>query len=85
MVNEYSSGPLVAIEVLGEDSVIRVRAIAGPRDVDVAQRIRADTLRAKYGVSASTPGAGRAKLAIHTTDIPGDGPLECEELFALID
>jgi nucleoside diphosphate kinase len=85
MVNEYSSGPLVALEVEGEDAVFRVRAIAGPRDVDVAQRIRPDTLRAKYGISASTPGAGRAKLAIHTTDLPGDGATECEELFALLD
>ena len=62
-----------------------MRAVAGPRDVDVAQRIRTDSLRAKYGISAATPGAGRAKLAVHTTDLPSDGPLECETLFGMID
>ena len=84
-MNEYSSGPLVALEIAGEDAAIRLRAIAGPRDIDVAQRIRADSLRAKFGVSASTPGAGRAKLAVHATDLPSDGPLECETIFGLVD
>jgi len=86
LVNEYSSGPLLALEVRGEDAVLRLRAIAGPRDVDVAQRIRPESLRAKHGTPASAGGPGcRAKLAVHATELPEDGPLECETLFSLVD
>jgi len=86
MVNEYSSGPLVALEVCGEDAVAQVRAVCGPRDVDVARRVREQTLRAKYGVPAGlgNPG-GRAQLGVHCTDLLEDGPLECEYLFSLVE
>ena len=74
------------MEVKGEDAVLRVRAMAGPRDVDVGLRIRPESLRAKFGTPASQGGPGlRGKIAIHTTDLPEDGPLECENLFSLID
>lgn len=87
MVNEVSTGPMVAIEVCGEDAVQRVREIAGPRDVEVARRVRGDCLRAKYGIPGGA-GAGpgvRAKLGVHTTDLAEDGPLEAEFLFRLVE
>jgi len=37
---ELSSGSVIAVEVTGPDAVTRMRALAGPRDVDVAKRIR---------------------------------------------
>jgi Nucleoside diphosphate kinase len=40
MSNEYSAGPAIALEIVGEDAVRRVREICGPRDVDVGKRIR---------------------------------------------
>ena len=86
MVNEYSSGPLVALEVCGEDAVSQVRTMCGPRDVDVARRIRGETLRAKYGIPAGggNPGA-RAQLGVHCTDLMEDGALECEYVFSLVE
>jgi len=38
---------------------------------------RRHTLRAKYGASSAKP-------AVHCTDLPEDGPLECEYVFALL-
>ncbi len=78
MVNEYSRGPFVAIELTGNDAVQQLRDIAGPRDVEVGKRVRSNTLRAKYGVSAGAAG-------VHVTDLVDDGPLECEYLFSLLD
>lgn len=77
---------MVALEIVGEDAVAQLRGLAGPRDVDVARRVRGDTLRAKYGVSSATGGPGsKAKLGLHCTDLLEDGPLECEYLFTLAD
>ncbi len=78
MVNEYSRGPFVAIEVSGPDAVSSLRAMAGPRDIEVGKRVRKDALRARYGVSAG-------ECALHATDLEEDGPLECEYLFHLAD
>jgi nucleoside-diphosphate kinase len=84
MLNEYSSGPFVALEICGEDAVAQLRSIVGPRDVDVALRVRGHTLRAKYGVPSSTGGPGStAKLGLHCTDLAEDGPLECEYIFCM--
>lgn len=74
---EYCSGPCIALEVTGPDAVERLRAIVGPRDIDVAKRVRPHTLRARYGFSSASP-------AIHVTDLPEDGPLESEYLFLLL-
>jgi len=78
MVNEYSRGPFLAIEITGTDAVSQLRQIAGPRDIEVGKRVRNNTLRAKYGVSAGAAG-------VHVTDLVEDGPLECEYLFSLLD
>jgi nucleoside-diphosphate kinase len=40
MARELSSGPFLAVELTGESAVERFREICGPRDVDVAKRIR---------------------------------------------
>jgi nucleoside diphosphate kinase len=40
LVVEYSSGTAVAVEVCGPQAVRRVRDIVGPRDIDVAKRVR---------------------------------------------
>ena len=86
MLNEYSSGPMVALEIVGEDAVAQLRGMVGPRDVDVARRVRGETLRAKFGVPSSSGGPGsKAKLGLHCTDLAEDGPLECEYLFSLVD
>jgi nucleoside-diphosphate kinase len=78
MVNELSRGPVLAVELRGRDAVARAREAAGPRDVEVARRIRPHCLRAKFGVSAGAP-------AVHVTDLTEDGPLDCEYVFAMLD
>lgn len=78
MVDEYSTGPLIALEVTGPSAVSTLREMAGPRDGEVARRIRPESLRAKYGISGAKPG-------IHVTDLEEDGPLECEYVFSILD
>jgi nucleoside-diphosphate kinase len=77
MINEFSKGPFVAIEVTGNDAVNKLREICGPRDIEVAKRVRQHSLRAKFGISAGASG-------VHCTDLVEDGPLECEFIFSLI-
>ena len=77
MVNELSRGPCVALEVTGEDAVAKLREICGPRDIEAAKRVRAHSLRAKFGAS---PGAS----AVHCTDLREDGPLECAYVFEVL-
>jgi nucleoside-diphosphate kinase len=78
MADEYSTGPLLALEVTGQNVVPVLREMAGPRDGEVARRIRPDCLRAKYGTSGAKPG-------VHVTDLEEDGPLECEYVFSILD
>lgn len=77
MSMEMCSGPMLVMELSGPDAVARVRAVAGPRDIDSAKRIRPSTLRAQYGVSAGAPG-------LHCTDLAEDGPLDAEFFFSLL-
>ncbi len=77
-MNEFSTGPMIALEVTGERAVERLRALAGPRETEVARRIRPETLRARFGASG-------AKYGLHVTDLVEDGPLECEYVFGLLD
>lgn len=74
---EFAAGPMLAMEISGPDAVARVREVVGPREVEVAKRIRADTLRARYGTSPACP-------AVHCTDLPDDGPLDSEFLFTMV-
>jgi nucleoside-diphosphate kinase len=76
MVNELSRGPFVALEVTGAGAVQRVRDLCGPRDIEVAKRVRAASLRAKFGASAGASG-------VHCTDLVQDAPLETEFVFQL--
>jgi len=76
MVNELSRGPFVALEVSGAGAVQAVRDLCGPRDIEVAKRVRAASLRARFGASAGASG-------VHCTDLAQDGVLECEFVFAL--
>jgi nucleoside-diphosphate kinase len=65
MINEFSKGPFVAVEVTGNDAVNKVREICGPRDIEVAKRVRQNSLRAKFGTSAGASG-------VHCTDLVED-------------
>lgn len=70
-----SSSPCVALEVRGENVVRRFRDFCGPFDVQIARALRPQSLRAKYGKSGLCN-------ATHCTDMPEDGELESQFLFA---
>ena len=76
-VGELASGPAVVLEVRGDDIVTRSRELAGPHDPAIARALRPETIRAKYGVDAT-------KNAVHVTDLPNDGPLECKFFFRVL-
>lgn len=76
-VAELCIGQSVALEVRAEDAVSVFRETAGPWDVELARELRPDTIRGKYGVD-------RIRSAVHCTDLPQDGPLECEYCFQLL-
>lgn len=68
------SSPCLALEVRGEDVVRRFREFCGPFDVQVAKTLRPGSLRAKFGRSI-------IYNALHCTDCPEDGVLECQFIF----
>ena len=93
MVDEMCSGSVVALEVrlkpqlLGnpeeggtdrqEEVVERLRAHAGPWDVNMAKELYSDTIRGKFG-------RDRIRNAIHCTDLPKDGIIEVEYFFKIL-
>ncbi|KAF4127605.1 Nucleoside diphosphate kinase domain-containing protein [Phytophthora infestans] len=74
MLKYMCSSPCLALEVRGDDVVRRFREFCGPFDVQVARALRPDCLRAKFGRSA-------IYNALHCTDCPEDGVLECQFVF----
>jgi nucleoside-diphosphate kinase len=76
-VDDVSSGPCVAIQVRGADIVRRVRELAGPYDPDIARELRPGTWRAQWGKD-------EVRNAVHVTDLPRDGPLECKFVFHVV-
>ena len=81
MVEQLTSGLCVAIEVqypADPASVVpKLREICGPSDPAVAQRIRPNTIRAKFGTT-------KVMNAIHCTDLPEDGVLESQYFFGIL-
>lgn len=71
MLDQLTSGPLIAMEISGADPTIgtRLREFAGPSDPELGKKIRPDSLRARFGVD-------KVKNAVHVTDLPEDGVLE---------
>lgn len=77
MARELSTTTLLAVELSGEDAVHRFREVAGPRDVDVARRVRRHTIRGTFGIDD-------VKCAVHCTDLEEDGPSESEYWFSIM-
>lgn len=76
-------GPTIALQVLsGPESEGRLveafRDACGPLDVELARTLRPKSLRGKYGVD------GAALNALHCTDMPEDGELECRYFFDVL-
>ena len=76
-VIELTAGPVVAVEVCGEDAVAKLREVAGPHDPDIARVVRPGTVRADCGID-------KVQNAMHVTDLPEDGQLEVEYFFSML-
>jgi len=79
LVDEMSSGSLIALEVKRDsnftgDIVEDFREHAGPWDHSVACELHPQTIRARFG-------RNNVANAIHCTDLPEDGVIECEYFF----
>jgi len=74
LIEHMSSGPMLALEVRQENVVHALRELCGPHDPEIAKHLRPNTLRAKFGYD-------RVRNAVHCTDMPEDGTLECQYFF----
>eukprot|EP00929_Paragymnodinium_shiwhaense_P011160 TRINITY_DN11659_c0_g1_i1.p1 TRINITY_DN11659_c0_g1~~TRINITY_DN11659_c0_g1_i1.p1 ORF type:complete len:378 (-),score=86.21 TRINITY_DN11659_c0_g1_i1:220-1353(-) len=77
IVYQMSNGPALVLEVRQQDAVNAFRKLVGPHDPEVAKHLRADTIRAQFGVD-------RVRNAVHCTDLPEDGLLEVEYFFNIL-
>ena len=77
IVDHITSGPCIALEIRQENVVPSLRQLVGPLDPEVAKHLRSSTIRANFGVD-------RVMNAVHCTDLPEDGVLECEYFFRIL-
>lgn len=76
-VTQLCSGPSIALEIRAEDAVNVFRQTAGPWDCDMAKELRPESVRGKLGED-------NIRNALHCTDLPTDGVLECEYCFRIL-
>jgi nucleoside-diphosphate kinase len=53
------------------------RKLCGPHDPEIAKHLRPESIRAKFGID-------RVQNAIHCTDLPEDGVIDCEYFFSIM-
>jgi len=81
-LDHLSEGPSLALRLGApplaaggeEGAVAALRELCGPADVEIAQVLRPKSLRAQFGQD-------NAHNAVHCTDMPEDGLLECQYIF----
>eukprot|EP01029_Cantina_marsupialis_P027594 TRINITY_DN773070_c0_g1_i1.p1 TRINITY_DN773070_c0_g1~~TRINITY_DN773070_c0_g1_i1.p1 ORF type:complete len:319 (-),score=71.93 TRINITY_DN773070_c0_g1_i1:211-1167(-) len=76
-VNGIQEGLSLAVKMSG-DCVHQMRALVGPYDPEIARGLRPRSLRALYGKTT-------IKNAIHVTDLPEDGLIECRFVFDMME
>ena len=77
IIDEMTVAPSIAMEVRAEGVCEKLRNLAGPHDVELAQHIRPSTLRAQFGTTNAANG-------VHVTDLEEDGEMECRYVFELL-
>lgn len=77
-VDELTNGPCLALELSGPGVLSRLRDLCGPLDPVIARALFPETLRAIFGQD-------RVRNAVHCTDLPDDGGLECTFLFRTVE
>lgn len=74
MLEHLSSGPLIAMEIRQENVIQKFRELVGPADPEIAKHLRQHSIRSQFGHD-------RVRNAVHCTDMPEDGVIECEYFF----
>lgn len=77
IIEHFSNGPTLALEIRQENAVRSFREFVGPNDPEIAKHLKNESLRAKFGID-------KVKNAVHCTDMPEDGVLECEYFFKIL-
>lgn len=77
LVEQMSSAPALVLEVRAEGAVQALRSVCGPHDPEIAKVLRPSSLRARFGET-------RVCNAVHCTDLPEDGTLECDFFFDML-
>jgi nucleoside-diphosphate kinase len=76
-IDHFMSGPSIVLEVRQQNVVKTFRDMVGPSDPEIAKYLRPHTIRAKFGQD-------RVRNAVHCTDLPEDGTIECEYFFNIL-
>ena len=77
IIENMTSGPVIALEVRQSNAVSSFRELCGPHDPEIARHLRPNTIRAKFGLD-------RVRNALHCTDMPEDGRIEVQYFFQLL-
>jgi nucleoside-diphosphate kinase len=78
MIEQLCAGPSLALLITGGPDVVNeFRALVGPLKPEIAKTLRPNTLRARFGTNSTLN-------AIHCTDLPDDGVMECGFIFETI-
>jgi nucleoside-diphosphate kinase len=79
MIQHLIEGPCVFIKLSSSSSnvVEDFRELCGPSDVEVAKHLRPQSIRAQLGLN-------RVMNAVHCTDLPEDGNLECSYMDKIL-
>jgi nucleoside-diphosphate kinase len=77
LIEHMSNGPTLMLEVRQEDAVQAFRSFTGPYDPEIAKHLAPKSIRAQFG-------GDRVKNAVHCTDLPEDGNLECQYFFDVL-
>lgn len=76
-IEQFISGPSIVLEVRQQNVVRTFREMVGPCDPEISKYLRPDTIRSKFGID-------RVRNAVHCTDLPEDGNIECEYFFKIL-
>ena len=77
IIEHMTTGPCIVMEIRQENVVSEFRKLCGPPDPEIAKHLRPDTIRSKFGLD-------RVENAIHCTDLPEDGVIDCEYFFSIL-
>ena len=78
MVLQICSAPCLALVIEKDGNVVNdFRQLCGPVEPEVAKILRPSSIRAIFGDNAT-------RNAVHCTDLPEDGDMECRYVFETV-